>query len=76
MALGVFTITAEIGQRARTNWRALATDIFIRIRGRPNEKVTVEGGVSATRSARRGYSKNDEQHRQLRSALYDVTTRR
>ena len=44
MALGVFTNYAEIGERARTNWRALATDIFVQDSWRPNEKVTVEGG--------------------------------
>jgi hypothetical protein len=44
MAVGIFTNYAEIGQRARTNWRALATDIFVQDSWRPNEKVTVEGG--------------------------------
>jgi hypothetical protein len=44
MALGIFTDYAEIGQRARTNWRALATDIFVQDSWRPTEKVTVEGG--------------------------------
>jgi hypothetical protein len=45
MALGLFTNYAEIGQRARTNWRALATDAFIQDTWRPNEKLTVQGGV-------------------------------
>jgi len=44
MALGLFTDYAEIGQRARTNWRALATDMFVQDSWRPSEKVTVEGG--------------------------------
>ena len=44
MALGIFTNYAEIGERARTNWRALATDIFVQDSWRPNEKLTVEGG--------------------------------
>jgi hypothetical protein len=44
MALGLFTNYAEIGQRARTNWRALATDFFIQDSWRPTDKVTVEGG--------------------------------
>ena len=44
MALGLFTNYAEIGERARTNWRALATDIFVQDSWRPNEKLTVEGG--------------------------------
>ena len=45
MALGLFTNYAEIGERARTNWRALATDIFVQDSWRPNDKVTVEGGI-------------------------------
>jgi len=44
MALGNFLNYAEIGERARTNWRALATDIFVQDSWRPNEKLTVEGG--------------------------------
>ena len=45
MALGLFTNYAEIGERARTNWRALATDIFVQDSWRPNDKLTIEGGV-------------------------------
>jgi hypothetical protein len=45
MAMGIFTNYAEIGERARTNWRALATDIFVQDSWRPNEKLTVEGGI-------------------------------
>ena len=45
MAMGLFTNYAEIGERARTNWRALATDIFVQDSWRPNEKLTVEGGI-------------------------------
>ncbi len=44
MAMGIFTNYAEIGQRARTNWRALATDLFVQDSWRPNEKMTVQGG--------------------------------
>jgi len=44
MALGLFTDYAEIGERARTNWRALATDIFVQDSWRPNDKLTIEGG--------------------------------
>jgi len=44
MALGLFTNYAEIGQRARTNWRALATDIFVQDSWRPTGKLTLEGG--------------------------------
>jgi len=44
MALGIFTNYAEIGERARTNWRALATDIFVQDSWRPTSQLTVEGG--------------------------------
>jgi hypothetical protein len=44
-ALGLFTNYAEIGQRALTKWRALATDFFVQDSWRPTAKVTVEGGV-------------------------------
>jgi len=44
MALGIFTDYAEIGERARTNWRALATDIFVQDSWRPSDKLTIEGG--------------------------------
>ena len=67
MAMGIFTNYAEIGERARTNWRALATDIFVQDSWRPNEKLTVEGGIRwATLAA---VVLDDEQHRQLRPAL-------
>ena len=44
-ALGLFTNYAEIGQRAFTKWRALATDVFVQDSWRPTAKLTVEGGV-------------------------------
>ncbi len=44
MALGLFTNYAEIGERARTNWRALATDIFVQDSWRPTSDLTIEGG--------------------------------
>jgi hypothetical protein len=44
-ALGLFTNYAEIGQRALTKWRALATDVFIQDSWRPASNLTVEGGV-------------------------------
>ena len=44
-ALGLFTNYAEIGQRALTKWRSLATDIFFQDSWRPTSKLTVEGGV-------------------------------
>ena len=44
-ALGLFTNYAEIGERAQTNWRALATDIFLQDSWKPTSRLTVEGGV-------------------------------
>lgn len=43
-ALGLFSNYAEIGQRALTKWRAVATDIFVQDSWRPTNKLTVEGG--------------------------------
>jgi hypothetical protein len=45
MALGLFTEYAELGQRAFTKWRSLATDIFVQDSWRPRENVTIEGGL-------------------------------
>jgi carboxypeptidase family protein len=45
MALGVFTDYAELGQRAFTKWRALATDIFVQDSWKPRSNLTVEGGI-------------------------------
>jgi Carboxypeptidase regulatory-like domain len=45
MALGVFTDYAELGQRAFTKWRSLATDIFVQDSWRPASNLTIEGGV-------------------------------
>jgi Carboxypeptidase regulatory-like domain len=44
-ALGLFTTYREIGQRARTTWRALATDLFVQDSWKPASHVTVEGGI-------------------------------
>ncbi len=44
MALGLFDNYAELGQRNQTNWRALATDLFVQDSWRPTAKLTVEGG--------------------------------
>jgi hypothetical protein len=44
-ALGIFTNYAEIGQRALTHWRALATDMFVQDSWRPASNLTIEGGV-------------------------------
>jgi hypothetical protein len=45
MALGLFTNYAEIGERAFTKWRALATDLFIQDSWKPRSNLTIEGGV-------------------------------
>jgi hypothetical protein len=45
MALGMFTNYAEIGQRAFTRWRSLATDVFVQDSWKPSNNLTVEGGV-------------------------------
>jgi carboxypeptidase family protein len=44
-ALGLFSNYAEIGERALTKWRALATDVFVQDSWKPTAKLTVEGGV-------------------------------
>ena len=45
MALGLFNNYAELGQRAFTKWRSLATDIFVQDSWKPRTNLTVEGGV-------------------------------
>ena len=45
MALGVFTDYAELGQRAFTKWRSLATDLFLQDSWKPSANLTLEGGV-------------------------------
>jgi Carboxypeptidase regulatory-like domain len=44
-AMGLFTNYAEIGERAFTKWRALATDIFVQDSWRPSSQLTIEGGL-------------------------------
>jgi hypothetical protein len=44
MAMGLFSNYSEIGERAFTKWRALATDIFLQDSWRPTSKLTIEGG--------------------------------
>jgi hypothetical protein len=44
-ALGLFSNYAEIGERALTKWRALATDLFVQDSWKPTARFTVEGGV-------------------------------
>jgi hypothetical protein len=45
MALGIFQDYAELGQRAYTQWRALATDVFIQDSWKPRTNLTIEGGL-------------------------------
>ncbi len=45
MALGLFDTYAEVGQRAFTKWRSLATDLFIQDSWRPRSDLTIEGGL-------------------------------
>jgi hypothetical protein len=44
-ALGLFSNYAEIGERAFTKWRSLATDIFVQDSWRPTSQMTIEGGL-------------------------------
>jgi hypothetical protein len=43
-ALGLFSNYAELGERAFTKWRSLATDIFLQDSWRPTSNLTIEGG--------------------------------
>jgi Carboxypeptidase regulatory-like domain len=45
VALGLYSNYAELGQRALTKWRSLATDVFLQDSWRPSDKLTVEGGI-------------------------------
>lgn len=45
MALGLYTDYAELGQRAFTKWRSLATDLFVQGSWKPRSDLTIEGGV-------------------------------
>jgi hypothetical protein len=45
MALGMFNNYAELGQRAFTKWRSVATDVFLQDSWKPSSNLTVEGGV-------------------------------
>ncbi len=45
MALGMFNNYAELGQRAFTKWRSLATDFFVQDSWKPTSNLTVEGGI-------------------------------
>ena len=43
-ALGLYTNYAELGQRNFTEWRSLATDIFVQDSWKPTSQMTIEGG--------------------------------
>src|SRR5207244_10822741 len=45
VAIGLFSNYAEIGQRAFTKWRSLATDLFVQDSWRPASNLTIEGGI-------------------------------
>jgi hypothetical protein len=45
MAMGLYSNYAELGERAFTKWRSLATDIFLQDSWRPTDDLTVEGGI-------------------------------
>ncbi len=44
-ALGLFTNYAELGERNYTQWRSLATDVFVQDSWKPRSNMTIEGGV-------------------------------
>jgi hypothetical protein len=43
-AMGLFTNYGEIGQRSRTDWRALAVDAFVQDSWKVKDNLTLEGG--------------------------------
>jgi carboxypeptidase family protein len=45
VAMGLYSNYAELGQRALTHWRALATDVFFQDSWKPVDRLTVEGGI-------------------------------
>jgi hypothetical protein len=45
VAMGLFSNYGEIGQRAFTKWRSLATDLFVQDSWKPASNLTIEGGV-------------------------------
>ena len=67
VALGLFNNYAEIGERALTKWRSLATDIFLQDSWKPTSKLTHRRwhpvGLLATLVL------DNQQHRELRPAL-------
>ena len=73
-ALGLFSNYAELGQRNFTQWRSLATDLFVQDSWKPTSNLTIEGGVPLRLLA--AVVLDDQQHRQLRSALLRRRQRR
>ena len=45
VALGLYSNYAELGQRALTKWRSLATDVFVQDSWKPTSNLTIEGGI-------------------------------
>jgi hypothetical protein len=43
-ALGLFSNYAELGERNYTEWRSLATDLYVQDSWKPTTKLTIEGG--------------------------------
>ena len=43
--MGLFTNYGEIGERSKTDWRALAIDAFIQDSWKARDNLTLEGGV-------------------------------
>jgi hypothetical protein len=43
-ALGLYSNYAELGQRNFTEWRSLATDVFVQDSWKPTSQLTIEGG--------------------------------
>ncbi len=74
LALGLFTNYAEIGERAFTKWRSLATDVFVQDSWKPTADLTVEGGVRWVLLAAVVF--DDEQHRELRPVASTTPRRR
>ena len=67
MALGLFTNYAEIGERAFTKWRALATDIFVQDSWKPTQQP--DGRRRHPLGDLAAVVLDDQQHRELRSAV-------
>ena len=44
-ALGLYSNYAELGRRNFTEWRALATDLFVQDSWKPTSQLTIEGGI-------------------------------